>query len=147
MNLPKVITRTPKRQGQGMGSGKGSHTSGRGTKGQKARNSVDILFEGLKVRKSLYKRLPLRRGKDKFNAKKRPMAIDISLLNLLDGVTTVTSDALVKAGVIKEREAKRFGVKILGNGELKKKLTVEVPTSKSAKESIEKAGGSVVKRV
>src|SRR5258706_15357760 len=119
MNLPKVITRTSKRQGQGHGSGKGGHTSGRGMKGQKARNSVDILFEGLKVRKSLYKRLPLRRGKDKFNAKKRPMAIDISLLHLLDGVTIVTTEALVKAGIIKEREAKRFGVKILGSTELK----------------------------
>lgn len=53
-----------------MGSGKGSHTSGRGQKGQKSRGTIGVLFEGMKVRKSFLKRLPLMRGKGKFHAKK-----------------------------------------------------------------------------
>lgn len=53
-----------------MGSGKGSHTVGRGQKGQKARGSVGVLFEGVKMKKSLLKRLPLMRGKGKFHPKK-----------------------------------------------------------------------------
>lgn len=69
IRLPKVITKKRKRVGRGMGSGKGSHTSGRGQKGQKARGSVSILFEGMKMKKSLLKRLPLMRGKGKFHPK------------------------------------------------------------------------------
>lgn len=145
MNLPNVITRRPKRKGQGHGSGKGGHTSSRGMKGQKARTSVGVLFEGLKVRKSLYKRLPLRRGKAKFNARPRPMAVDLSLLNLLDNGATVTLESVIKAGIVKEKEARSYGVKILGGGDLAKKLTVALPVSKSAQEKIEKAGGTVTK--
>jgi len=53
-----------------MGSGKGSHTSGRGQKGQKSRgNKIGVLFEGMKMKKSYLKRLPLMRGKGKFHAK------------------------------------------------------------------------------
>lgn len=143
MNLPKVITRRPKRKGQGHGSGKGGHTSSRGMKGQKARTSVSVLFEGLKVRKSLYKRLPLRRGKDKFNAKHKPIALDLSLLNMLDDGSKATLETIVKAGIVKEKEAKLHGVKVLGGGDIAKKLTVSLPVSKSAKEKIEKAGGIV----
>lgn len=53
-----------------MGSGKGSHTSGRGQKGQKSRSHIHVLFEGMKTKKSLLKRLPLMRGKGKFHPKK-----------------------------------------------------------------------------
>jgi large subunit ribosomal protein L15 len=67
--LPKVVLRPKKRVGRGMGSGKGSHTSGRGQKGQKSRGGIGVLFEGMKVKKSLLKRLPLKRGKGKFHAK------------------------------------------------------------------------------
>lgn len=67
--LPKVVLRGKKRLGRGYGSGKGGHTVGRGQKGQKARNKIGILFEGMKMKKSLIKRLPLQRGKGKFHAK------------------------------------------------------------------------------
>jgi ribosomal protein L15 len=70
LRLPKVVQKSKKRVGRGMGSGKGSHTSGRGQKGQKSRGTIGVLFEGMKVRKSLLKRLPLLRGKGKFHAKK-----------------------------------------------------------------------------
>ncbi len=69
ITLPKVIKKSKKRVGRGMGSGKGSHTSGRGQKGQKSRGDLHILFEGLKVKKSFLKRLPLKRGKAKFNSR------------------------------------------------------------------------------
>jgi len=68
--LPKVVAKSKKRVGRGMGSGKGSHTSGRGQKGQKSRGTIGVLFEGMKMRKSYLKRLPLMRGKGKFHPKK-----------------------------------------------------------------------------
>lgn len=68
--LPKIVKRPKKRVGRGMGSGKGSHTAGRGQKGQKSRGSVHVLFEGMKVKKSFLKRLPKARGKGKFQAKR-----------------------------------------------------------------------------
>jgi large subunit ribosomal protein L15 len=70
MNLPKVIQRPKKRVGRGIGSGKGGHTSGRGQKGQKSRGKIGVLFEGLKMKKSYLKRLPLMRGKGKFGPKR-----------------------------------------------------------------------------
>jgi large subunit ribosomal protein L15 len=68
--LPKIVAKSKKRLGRGMGSGKGSHTSSRGQKGQKSRGTIGVLFEGMKMRKSYLKRLPLLRGKGKFHAKK-----------------------------------------------------------------------------
>jgi len=67
-----------KRLGRGYGSGKGGHTSGRGQKGQKSRTKIHFLFEGVKVKKSTLKKLPLLRGKGKFLAKKRPKVRYIS---------------------------------------------------------------------
>lgn len=63
--LPKLVTRGKKRVGRGMGSGKGSHTVGRGQKGQKSRGKISIYFFGTKMKKSLIKRLPMMRGKGK----------------------------------------------------------------------------------
>lgn len=54
-----------------MGSGKGSHTSSHGQKGQKSRGKIHVLFEGMKMKKSLLKRLPLMRGKGKFHSRKK----------------------------------------------------------------------------
>lgn len=67
--LPKIVTRAKKRIGRGRGSGKGGHTVGRGQKGQKVRGKVGVLFEGMKMKKSLIKRLPFVRGKGKFHTK------------------------------------------------------------------------------
>jgi len=69
IRLPKVVMSKRKRLGRGMGSGKGSHTSGRGQKGQKSRGGIHVLFEGVKTKKSLLKRLPLMRGKGKFHSR------------------------------------------------------------------------------
>jgi large subunit ribosomal protein L15 len=70
IRLPKVNERRKKRPGRGMGSGKGSHTTGRGQKGQKSKGNIHVLFEGMKMKKSLLKRLPLMRGKGKFHSRK-----------------------------------------------------------------------------
>jgi large subunit ribosomal protein L15 len=102
-----------------------------------------VIFEGVKMKKSQIKRLPLRRGKGKFKSKGKPIIVNLGLLSLLKG-STVDIDSLVKSGIVDARQAKLFGVKILGDGEIKKKLTINLPISKSAKKKVEKAGGKVV---
>lgn len=124
--------------------GSGGHTSGRGQKGQKSRTNIHILFEGVKVRKSLIKRLPLRRGKNKFFATGKPLVVKLSLLNLFSVGDEVTLESLIKKNIVAEGDAKAFGVKVLGDGELGKKLTIKVPVSKSAAKKIEKAGGKIL---
>jgi len=142
--LIKIKANKKKRVGRGYGSGKGGHTVGRGVKGQKSRSKIGILFEGVKVKKSLLKRLPLRRGKGKFSTRPKPVILDISLLELLPSGSKVNVDTLVKHGLVDKKDANKFGVKILGNTKIKKKFTVLVPMSKSALKIIEKAGGSIL---
>lgn len=141
--LVKIVKRRKKRVGRGYGSGKGGHTVGRGQKGQKTRSNLGILFEGVKVKKSFIKRLPLRRGRGRFKAKNKPLIVKLGYLNLLPEGTKVDLASLIKYGIVDAKQAKVFGVKILGNGELKKKLTVFVPTSKSAAEKIKNTGGKI----
>lgn len=142
--LPKVVTRRKKRLGRGYGSGKGGHTVGRGQKGQKAREKIGILFEGMKVKKSLLKRLPLQRGKGKFKASDKPIIVKLAFLNLLPSGSKVDLDLLIKEGIVKKEDAELFGVKILGDGDISKKLTVSLPISNSAAKKIEKAGGKII---
>jgi large subunit ribosomal protein L15 len=143
IKLPKTVTRRKKTLGRGIGSGKGGHTSSRGQKGQKSRGKVDILFEGMKTKKSLIKRLPLQRGKGKFRAGKKPMLVKLKYLDLLASGSKITLDLLIKEKIVSAKDARQFGVKILGNGGVTKKFTIEVPISHSAQKAVEKAGGSV----
>ena len=143
VQLPKIVGKRAKRIGRGMGSGKGSHTVGRGQKGQKTRNKMNVLFEGIKVKKSLIKKLPLLRGKDRFKGNPKPIIIKLALLNLLPAGATVDINLLAKEGIIKKEDALAVGVKILGDGEIKKKLVVKVPISKKAAKKIEAAGGQI----
>lgn len=138
MKLPKVVQKSKKRVGRGLGSGKGGHTVGRGQKGQKSRGRIGILFEGFKVKKSLLKRLPLSRGKGKFSAKDKPLIVNLDVLNLLPAGSTVNIENLAKAGIVKLDEARKFGVKILGNGKLTKKLKIDLPMSKSVAKKLKK---------
>src|SRR3989344_7410640 len=139
----KVVSPRKKRLGRGYGSGKGGHASGRGQKGQKTRKNLGILFEGVKVKKSLIKRLPFLRGKNKFKAKVKPVEIDLARLNAVSAGAKVDLSLLINLGLVSKKEADR-GVKIVGNTKLTKKLTVELPTSKGASSEIVKAGGKVV---
>lgn len=143
--LPKTKIKKTKRRGRGYGSGRGGHTAGRGTKGQKSRSKIGVLFEGIKMKKSFIKRLPLRRGKGKFKAKDKPLIVKLAYLDAVPAGTKVDIEALAKFGIVRKEDALAYGVKILGNGDVKKKLTVLLPISGSAAKRIEKAGGNVVK--
>jgi len=143
-NLTKIKTgKTKKRVGRGYGSGKGGHTVGRGSKGQKARGKVSLAFSGTKGKKSWLKRLPLWRGKGRLKPREKKLAINVSQLNesYRDG-EKVSPESLVKKGLIKKREM--VLVKILGKGGLKKKLKVSVLCSGQAKEKIIAAGGEII---
>ena len=131
------------RVGRGIGSGKGK-TSGRGGKGQTARSGVSIKgFEGGQM--PLHRRLPKRGFTNIFalefveiNLDRIQQAIDAKLIDAKD---TVTAETLVKAGVLRRA---RDGVRLLGRGEIKAKLNIEVHgASKPAIAAVEKAGGSV----
>lgn len=141
--LEKTVKKGKRRLGQGHGSGR-VKTSGRGTKGQNARSDRPLSFEGGAL--SLIKRLPFRRGKGKNKVfKKRPIIINVEVLNLLKKGTTVNIKTLVEEKIVDEKDAKVFGVKILGDGNLGIPLKVELPTSKGALKKIEKAGGEILK--
>src|SRR3990172_914595 len=144
LKLPKSVSKSKKRVGRGYGSGKGGDTSGRGQKGQKSRAKLGILFEGVKMKKSFIKRLPLKRGKDKFKAKEKPLIVKTGYLNLLPGGSEISLELLIKHGIVDKNDAKVYGVKILGGGEVKKKFEIAVPISKSAAKIVEKAGGRIV---
>jgi len=131
------------RVGRGIGSGKGK-TSGRGGKGQTARSGVRIKgFEGGQM--PLHRRLPKRGFNNVFrveyaelNLDRLQEAIDAKQL---DTGAVINADALVKAGVLKRALG---GVRLLGRGEIKAKVNLEVHgASKSAVAAVEKAGGSV----
>ena len=130
-------TQIGKRKGRGPGTGNGK-TGGRGHKGQKARSGggVRVGFEGGQM--PLARRIP-KRGFNNIFAK--PLeSVNVSVLNdkFQDGAT-VDAEALLNAGILSKC---RYGVKILGNGEISKKLTIKASAfSESAKEKIEKAGG------
>jgi large subunit ribosomal protein L15 len=136
-------TKNRMRVGRGIGSGKGK-TAGRGGKGQTARSGVAIKgFEGGQM--PLHRRLP-KRG---FNKPFRKDYNEVSLERLqqaidagkLDAKGTIDVDTLVKAGVLRRA---RDGVRVLGTGELKAKVTLSVAgATKSAIAAVEKAGGSV----
>lgn len=141
----RIKAKRSKRVGRGVGSGKGGHTTGRGQKGQKSRTSSHILFEGTKVKKSLLKRLPLQRGKGKNKSvSSAPIVVKLSLLNMLPSGSNVDIETLISNNIVRRKDALAYGVKVLGDGKLEKKLTVKLPTSKSVAQEIKKAGGKVV---
>ncbi|AEH46209.1 MULTISPECIES: 50S ribosomal protein L15 [Parageobacillus] len=124
------------RVGRGIGSGKGK-TSGRGQKGQNARSGggVRLGFEGGQT--PLFRRLP-KRGFTNINRKEYAI-VNLEKLNRFEDGTEVTPELLLETGVISKLKS---GVKILGKGQIEKKLTVKAHKfSSSAKEAIEAAGG------
>ena len=131
-------TTAPKRLGRGVGSGLGK-TSGKGHKGAKARSGGGKRpgFEGGQM--PLTRRLPKRGFTNIY--RKEYAAVNVSALECFENGATVTAEALKDAGLIKKT---LDGVKILGGGELTKKLIVSVDkVTESAKEKIEAAGGKV----
>lgn len=124
------------RVGRGSSSGWGK-TSKRGQKGQKARNSVRLGFEGGQT--PLFQRLP-KRGFNNINRKEYAI-VNVESLNRFEDGAVVTPETLIEAGLIKKE---LDGVKVLGQGKLERKLTVKATKfSKAAKEAIEACGGLV----
>ena len=129
--------RKAKRVGRGIG-GKGGKTAGRGTKGQRARNTVPVGFEGGQL--PMHMRIPKLRG---FN---NPFRVEYQAVNLdtieASGLDEVTPESLLAKGLV----SKGALVKVLGRGELTRKVTVKVHAcSASAEAAITGAGGSVEK--
>ena len=124
------------RKGRGPGSGNGK-TAGKGHKGQNARSGggVRLGFEGGQL--PLYRKLPKRGFKNRFAV--NYAIVNVSELNKFEDGATVNLDKLMECGIVKKP---LDGLKILGNGEITKKLTVEAKVfSATAKEKIEAAGG------
>ena len=141
LQAPAGARKQKRRVGRGHGSGR-MKTAGRGTKGQKARtgSSVPAWFEGGQLR--LSRRLPFIKG---FNNifKKDYAVVNVSQLQVFEPATQVTADALVQVGILKATAAKGW-LKILGDGELDRALTVRAHKfSASARAKIEAAGGTV----
>lgn len=127
--------KAPKRVGRGIG-GKGGKTAGRGTKGQRARNTVARGFEG--------GQMPLKQRVPKLKGFNNPFRVEYSPVNLHQlaklGASSVTIDSLVEAGLVR----KGAFVKVLGYGELSGKVDVTVhAVSAAARTAIEAAGGQV----
>ncbi len=139
-------THHDKRVGRGTGSGHGK-TSGKGTKGQKARRRGEFTpkFEGGQT--PFLERLPLRRGFRNTLFQKRYTVVNFDILERLDDGATVTLDSLAALRLIKPRFAGTgpfMGLKVLGDGTLTKRLIVEASkVSKAARARIEELGGTV----
>ena len=136
LKAPEGATRAPKRKGRGTGTGNGT-TAGRGMNGQNSRSGggVRLGFEGGQM--PLYRRIPKRGFTNIW--KKEMIGVNVSSLNIFEDGTTVTVDMMEEKGLA---NGITHGVKILGNGTLEKKITVQAQKfSKAAVEKIEAAGG------
>jgi large subunit ribosomal protein L15 len=143
-SLVSLTSRSKKRLGRGYGSGKGGHTSSRGQKGQKSRNSVAIWFEGGQL--PMKKKIPFLRGKNRFKTiHTEKVAINLKDLNRFEANTEITPLVLAKAGVISVKEAANARVKILSNGEITKALSFKgCVVSQQAANKIKQAGGEII---
>ena len=131
-------TKAPKRRGRGTATGQGK-TGGRGMNGQKSRSGggVRLGFEGGQM--PLYRRLPKRGFTNIWGTKYT--TLNVEDLNRFEAGATVTPEMIKEAGLAKQV---KDGIKILGNGEITKKLHVKVTAaSESAKAKIEAAGGTI----
>lgn len=139
-SLEKLVDKSKKRVGRGIGSGRGK-TSTRGSKGQKSRGKIPAGFTGGGL--PLYKKLPFKRGWGNRQVSAKLTVIKLSDLNGFTDKVAVNLTTLFERGLISKSDIKK-GVKVLAGGQLKQALTVELPVSKSAKEEILKQGGKIV---
>jgi large subunit ribosomal protein L15 len=140
LKAPDSARRKKRRVGRGIGSGMGK-TAGRGTKGQKSRGTINPRFEGGQT--PIHRRLPLKKGF------RNPNHIEYAVLNVgaleenLENGAELTPETARQLGLVGNM---KDGLKILGHGELTKKLTVKAHAfSRTAIEKIEKAGGEVIR--
>ena len=141
-NLPKTTTKSKKRLGLGYGSGKGGHTSSRGQKGQKSRNSVPLWFEGGQLPQ--IRRFPFIRGKRRFKSlNQETLIITLNQLNKFEANTVVDLKKLVEAQIVTQKDLEKKQVKVMANGKIETPLTVTLMTTKAAEIKIIAAGGTV----
>ncbi|MDQ3008491.1 MAG: 50S ribosomal protein L15 [bacterium] len=139
--LTKITDKQKKRVGRGYGSGKGSHTSTHGSKGQKSRvgAKIPLWFEGGQL--PLIKRMPMLRGKGRFNVVRPSAEVTLNDLSKMSS-SVITLETLKLEKVIDSRFKK---AKVIATGSLVKAITIQgLPISKAARLAVEKAGGSVV---
>ena len=139
LNELEASTKARKRIGRGPGSGNGK-TSGKGHKGQNARSGGGVRpgFEGGQL--PLYRRLS-KRGFNNYNFQTTYATVNVGDLERFEEGTVVTKELLIEVGLVKKE---LYGIKILGNGELTKKLTVKANKfSSTAKTKIENVGGTI----
>ncbi|MDO8570085.1 MAG: 50S ribosomal protein L15 [Candidatus Daviesbacteria bacterium] len=139
--LEQTTIKSKRRIGRGIGSGR-DKTAGRGYKGQKARGKVGLGFIGGTL--PLYKKLPFKRGLGNTKKTKKMVPLALTRLAVFKTGSTVTLASLVEKKLLTKGQADQFGVKIMGDGEIKVALTIQLPATVSAKAKIEKAGGKVV---
>lgn len=139
--LQKITDRSKKRVGRGIGSGKGGHTAGRGTKGHKSREggTTPLWFEGGQL--PLIKRLPYARGKAHFQSlQKKPVLVSLQSLAKLAG-SDVTPETLVAAGLAR---SVIDTIKIIGGGDSPKvKAVRNVNLTASSRKALEKVGAVI----
>ena len=144
LSAPQGANKKPKRVGRGSSSGLGT-TAGKGNKGQQSRSGTSVPYVGFEGgQMPLYRRIA-HKGFSNYPFKKEYVCINLDQLEAKfnDG-ETVNKESLVAKGFVSKKASEKALVKILGNGDITKKLTVEVnKASASAKAKIEKAGGSV----
>ncbi|MBQ7752753.1 MAG: 50S ribosomal protein L15 [Treponema sp.] len=144
LSAPQGANKKPKRVGRGSSSGLGT-TAGKGNKGQQSRTGTGVPYVGFEGgQMPLYRRIA-HKGFSNYPFKKEYVCINLDQLEAKfnDG-ETVNKESLVAKGFVSKKASEKALVKILGNGDITKKLTVEVnKASASAKAKIEKAGGSV----
>ena len=139
-DLKKLTDKPKKRLGRGYGSGKGGHTVGRGTKGQRARKSGEApaWFEGGQL--PLIKRLPMQRGKNRFNVLTPTAEVTLAMVQKMVA-DVITLDALKLEKVIHPRFQR---AKLIANGKIERKVIVRgLPVTAGAAKQIEQAGGSI----
>jgi len=137
-SLTSIVSKSSKRIGRGYGSGKGGHTSSRGMKGQRSRvgSKIPLWFEGGQL--PLTKRLPMLRGKGRFNVLVPTAEVTLTDVEKM-AAKVISLEALKLEKVINARFKK---AKLVKTGKLTRKVIVEIPTSAAAKEAVENAGGS-----
>lgn len=142
-NLISIKKKNKKIIGRGRGSGKGSHTVGKGTKGQKSRTGYKApskLFEG--GQNPIFRRIPKLRGFRRGYFKSDSKVISLSELDQFEDGVTINKDYLINNGLVSK--SKSVDIVILNNGEVSKKINIEgLKVSAKAKEKILAKGGSV----
>ncbi|NOY14811.1 MAG: mitochondrial large ribosomal subunit protein uL15m [bacterium] len=138
--LTNIVDKRKPRVGRGYSSGRGGHTSTRGSKGAKARGKISVIFTGTKHKKSLWQRLPVMRGGGFLKPHKPTLAVTLRQISpyIKKANQVVDLAFLVKEGIITPRQAKNYQVKLVATGTLDKPINLKLPASQTVLDLIDK---------